>query len=81
MSFFRDMFGGGEAPKPKPVPAAPRIGDAEGMSLARAEQARLKRKKGVEDTILTRAQGLGDVGGESGGTPANIQRTSLLGGG
>jgi hypothetical protein len=85
MSFFSNLFGGGRqqaytpapaaTPLPKPTPAAPRIGDGPSKALQLAESSRQKRKKGVDDTILT---GLGDVGGMA---PAQITRTSLLGGG
>lgn len=76
MSFISTLFGGGKSePRPMPAPAAPRIGDADVAALGREEAARMRRKKGTEDTIL--AGGLGDVGAPS----AAIQRTSLLGGG
>lgn len=83
MSFVGKMFGFGKpeapAPKPdvpKPTPPAPRIGDAEVESVSRAERARLKRRRGIDDTVLT---GLGDVGGMA--PVATTQRSSLLGGG
>lgn len=84
MSF---LFGKKEQQQPMPTPAAPRISDAMSEASAREERVRTRRKKGIEDTILTK--GLGDASYAS--SSANPQRTgpanvyqglkSLLGGG
>jgi len=80
MSFMSNLFGGKDdrpvAAPVKATPPAPRIGDGETVSLQRAEGARMRRKRGLEDTILS--GGLGDVGAPA---QAAVQRTSLLGGG
>jgi len=74
VSFIGDLFGGGSAPAPQPVSAAPKISDAEGQSAALEENSRQNAKFGTDKTILT--SGLGDT--SSG--PSNINRTSALGG-
>ncbi len=84
MSFISKLLSGGSPQAPKPAPVAPRIGDAMMEATAREERMRLRRRKGLEDTILT-GGGLGDMGTETApaGTSrgAQLQRTSLLGGG
>ncbi len=81
MSIISKLFGGDRPQAPKPAPTAPRIGDAMMEATAREERIRLRRRKGIEDTILT--GGIGDVGtaATAEGRGAQLQRTSLLGGG
>jgi hypothetical protein len=79
MTFIARLFGGGGTPPTaKPAPAAPTISSGQIEAADREMQARMRRRQGVEDTML--ASGLGDVGAKGGGG-ANVQRTTLLGGG
>lgn len=79
MSFIGDLFGGGSsAPAPAtpaPLQATPTISDAASQSAAIEERARLKNRMGVDRALLT--PGLGDTSY----SPANVTRTSALGGG
>jgi hypothetical protein len=76
MSFIGDLFGSSSsAPAaPQPTSAAPKISDAASQSAGLEEAARLKSRKGVDQSILT--SGLGDTSAGS----DNINRTSALGG-
>ena len=61
MSFLGKLFGG-STPKvaPSPAPPPPRIGDAAGWADSMNSRYKLKKRKGVQDSILS--SGLGDVG-------------------
>lgn len=77
MSFIGDLFGGGDtAVKPAPLQATPTINDAASESAAAEERARLKKRIGMDKTLLTPA-GLGDASY----SPSNVQRATALGGG
>lgn len=76
MSFISSLFKPPEVNLPAPTPPAPRIGDAEIESKARASRQRLSNRYGTEDTILTGGrQGLGDVG-----APAPMTSSPAMGG-
>ena len=75
---FKMLFGGGEsksapapitppAPPPTPKPVDPVVVDK-----TKAEEDKLRRRRGLGDTIL--------AGATLGGSEPSIQRTTLLGG-
>ncbi len=77
MSAIGKLFGGGgvsdAASNPKITaapPPTPRIGDAAGEGAAREQRYKIKKRKGLDDSIL--ASGLGDAGG-------TIRRSTLGG--
>lgn len=70
------IFGGGDKPSPPPPPPTPPPTptpvDKEIVDRTKAEEAKLRRRRGLGDTILTGAT-LGD-------TEPGIVRPTLLGG-
>lgn len=73
MSILSRLFGGGGEQRPRSVQPAPRIGDAVTESAAQAERTRARRRRGVEDTILTSGLGRG------GGSPSQVYHSTLGG--
>lgn len=73
MSFLGALFGGGQKPAVTPTPPPPRIGDAAGQAAALQERSRVKKKYGVEDTML----GSPASGTTGGPTPTPRTRTML----
>ena len=56
MSVIGKLFGG-STPRVSAPPPAPKISDASGEGAVREFRARTKRKKGVDDTILSSSLG------------------------
>lgn len=72
MSFISGLFGA-KTPKVTSAPPPPRISDAASEGAVREFRARAKKKKGVEDTILT-----SNLGGTAPGT-GSVTRQALGG--
>ena len=65
------IFSAPKVEKPKPQPVAPRLADAE--LKARAETDKLRKRSGIEDSILSLGRGGGGTGDRQ------VRTTSLLG--